>query len=158
MADLVTHTCAALLPALLVRWRWSGVLALGAALPDLGGRVLPLGLDALEQRGAPVPEWALWPWPILHEPVGALLVSALVATTFVAGQRRAAFGVLALGVASHLLLDVLQDHHGRGYLLLAPLSTRRFELGWIDSEATVAVAPTLLVATLGVAAWRAWRR
>lgn len=154
MADLVTHTCVVLLPAVAARWRWAGVCALGAALPDLGGRVVPIGLAVVHARVVPVPEVLVWPWVALHEPVGVTLVAALLAQLFV--ERQAAFGVLLLGVASHLALDLLQFHHGRGYALAAPFSTARFELGWIDSEATVPLAMPLLAATAAVAAWRWW--
>lgn len=147
MADLVTHACTALLPGAVFRTRGVGVVALGAVLPDLAGRVIPLGLDLVGRHGAPLPEWATWPWTALHEPIGWSLTCGLLALAFVDGQRRRAFGLLALGCTLHTLVDLLQDHHGEGYLLLAPLSVRRFELGWIGSEATVPWALPLLAAT-----------
>ncbi len=155
MADLVTHTCAVWLPALLARWRHAGAITLGAALPDVGGRVVPLALDLVDRVLLPVPEVVLWAWPALHEPLGAGAVAYLVSLAWPLDERRAALGALWAGVASHTLLDLLQDHHGVGYLVAAPLSTRRVELGWMSSEATVAVAWPLLGVTLGVAAWRA---
>ncbi len=157
MADLVTHTCAVWLPALLARWRHASTCVLGAALPDLGGRVVPIALDQVDRRLVPVPEPLLWGWPALHEPIGAVAVAALVSLAFVPEERRAAFGALCLGVSTHLGLDLLQDHHGVGYLVAAPFSTRRFELGWISSEATVTLAWPLLAVTLAVAATQRWR-
>jgi len=43
-------------------------------------------------------------------------------------------------MALHLALDVLQSHHGAGYMLMFPLATGSFEFGWIGSEATVPFA------------------
>lgn len=148
MADLVTHVCSVLLPGAAFRTRRVGVVALGATLPDLAGRVVPLGLDLLGSHGLPLPEWALWPWSALHEPLGWGLTCGLLALGFVEGGRREAFGLLVAGCALHTLVDVTQDHHGEGYLLLAPLTTRRFELAWIGSEATVPWALPLLAATI----------
>ncbi|MCB9689459.1 MAG: hypothetical protein H6735_30760 [Alphaproteobacteria bacterium] len=146
MADLVTHACTALLPGAAFRSRAVGVVALGAVLPDLCGRVIPLGLELLG-RAVPLPEWVTWPWTALHEPLGWSLTAGLLASSFVEGQRARAFRLLALGCTLHTLVDLLQDHHGEGYLLLAPLSVSRFELGWIGSEATVPWALPLLAAT-----------
>ncbi len=156
MADLVTHTTVVLLPALLARWRMGGVCVAGAVLPDVFGRVVPLGLDLVHRHVVPVPEPLIWPWPALHEPLGALATTALLTLSFVPEQRRAAFWAAALGVASHTALDVLQDHQGAGYLLLAPCSLTRLELGLVGSEASVVVAWPLLAATALVAAWRWW--
>ncbi len=151
MADLVTHLCAVLLPGALVRSPLVVVVAAGAALPDLLGRAVPLALDGARRAGAPIPEAAIWPWVGLHEPLGWMLVSILIGQLFVRRDRRR--GVLALwcGGAMHALVDVLQDHHGQGYLWLAPFSLRTFELGWIGSEATVGWALPLALAT--VVAW-----
>ncbi len=147
MADLVTHACSALLPAAGLRTPKLGLVVVGAVLPDLSGRVAPLGLDLLGRLGLPLPEWALWPWTGLHEPLGWALTCVLAAAAFVERQRAEAFRLLAAGCALHTALDLTQDHHGEGYLLLAPLSTARFELGWMGSEATVGLALPLLAAT-----------
>lgn len=148
MADLVTHLCTALLPGALLRSRITPVVAFGTVLPDLFGRAVPLALERLYDRGWPVPPELLWPWTALHEPVGWMLVSACCASLFVERQRWRVFGALCLGGALHTGLDVLQDHHGEGYLLLAPFSTRDFELGLMGSEATVAVVGIVAAATL----------
>jgi hypothetical protein len=144
----VTHACTALLPAAGLRTPRVGLVVVGAVLPDATGRVFPLGLDLLGRMGLPLPEWATWPWTALHEPFGWALTCALAASAFVEGQRASAFRLLAAGCALHTALDLTQDHHGEGYLLLAPVSTARFELGWIGSEATVPHALPLLAATL----------
>jgi hypothetical protein len=130
----------------------------GAVLPDALGRVVPIVLDWAGSRWGAIPEALSWPWPALHEPLGATLVTALVARTFVPEQRWAAFRALWLGAFSHTLLDLLQDHHGVGYLIAAPFSLRRVELGLVGSETSVVVAWPLLAATLVVAGWRWWVR
>jgi hypothetical protein len=151
VADLVTHLCVVLLPGTLVRSPLVVVVAAGTVLPDALGRAIPLTLDAARRAGAPVPEALIWPWSALHEPFGWALVSVLIATLFVVRQRWPVLCALWLGGALHTALDVLQDHHGQGYLLLAPFTTRTFELGWIGSEATVGVA--LPLALLTTMAW-----
>ena len=64
-----------------------------------------------------------------------------------AAQRWRALGLLLVGAATHIGLDVLQDHHGCGYALAFPLSSKVFELGWIGSQATVEWAPWLALIT-----------
>jgi hypothetical protein len=154
VADLVTHLCTALLPGALLRAPLAPVVAFGTVLPDLFGRAVPLALERLYLRGWPVPPQLLWPWSALHEPVGWALVSLMGAALFVPQQRWRVLGALWLGGALHTGLDLLQDHHGEGYLLLAPFSTRDFELGLMGSEATVAVVGVVAAAT--VCAWLPW--
>lgn len=144
MADLVTHACSALLPGAFVRSRWTGVVTVGTVLPDVLGRVVPLGLERLHLLGAPIPVSAIPAFGPLHGVVGSELTAWFLALWFVKGRRRAAFLALSLGVALHLLLDVTQFHHGNGYALWAPLWWDTFELGWIGSEATVPWALPLL--------------
>ncbi len=155
MADLVTHLCSALLPAaFLPRSRYVVVVAMGTLLPDLGSRVVPIGLGRV--FGSLLPDEAWYPFGILHEPIALVLLCALISLVFLEEQRRAVFGALLLGSALHLGLDVLQDHHGEGYYLLVPFSLGRFELEWIGSEATVYIAGPLGILT--VVAWsvRLW--
>jgi hypothetical protein len=147
VADLVTHVCVVLLPASVVRSPLVPVVVAGTVLPDALGRAVPLALDGARRMGAPVPEVVIWPWAALHEPFGWALVSVLIAQLFVGRQRPSILAALWLGGALHTALDVLQDHHGQGYLLLAPFTTRTFELGWIGSEATVRLAPALALVT-----------
>ncbi|MEQ1508392.1 MAG: hypothetical protein ABMB14_39545, partial [Myxococcota bacterium] len=143
MADLVTHLCTALLPGSIVRSRLVPLVAIGTVIPDALGRAIPLGLERLYAAGAPVPPWALWPWTAFHEPSGWALVSIAAGATFVATDRRPATVALLAGCALHTGLDLLQDHHGEGYLLFAPVSTRDVELGWFGSAATVGIAAPL---------------
>lgn len=158
MADLVTHLCSALLPGAWLRGRYLGAVVLGTALPDLVSRVPPLAMDLFEGLGwIDLPDVALMPWGVYHEPLPLVLTCGLVATWFIARDRAGVFLGLLGGCALHIGLDVLQDHHGEGYFLCAPLSLTRFELGWIGSEATVVVAPWLALATALAWGWR-WHR
>lgn len=151
MADLVTHLAAVLLPAaVLPDRRWAVPLAMGAVLPDLLSRVPSLALEFVD-RFLAVPEVVFWPWGAMHEPIGVGLAVAVLAGRFATDQRRWVAGALLAGAASHVLLDVMQDHHGQGYFLLAPFSVRRFELGWVGAQDTVHVA-----LPLGIAAALAW--
>jgi hypothetical protein len=123
----------------------------GTVLPDALGRAVPLGLEQLWLAGVPVPMAMLWPWSALHEPVGWALAATVAGCAFVREHRVRATLALMAGAALHTALDVLQDHHGEGYLLLAPFTDRDFELGWIGSEATVGIA--LPLAAVTAAAW-----
>lgn len=157
MADLVTHACTALLPGAFVRSRWIGVVTVGTVLPDVLGRVVPLGLERLQLLGAPIPPAAIPAFGPLHGVVGSALTALFVALWFVPGRRRGAFLALMLGVALHLGVDVTQFHHGQGYPLAAPLDWTPFELGWIGSEATVPYALPLLALTGLAWSFRWWR-
>lgn len=154
MADLVTHLCTVLLPAGVLGYRRVGPAAVGVALPDLLARVVPLGLVELVKAGAPIPEAAVAGWSVLHEPIPLGLAGFVLAGAVVQRERREAAVGLAIGAALHILVDLLQDHHGRGYFLFAPFSIGRWELGLIGSEATVGVAPWLAAATASVWAAR----
>ena len=158
MGDLVTHLCTALLPAaFLPRSRFLPLVALGTVLPDLGARVVPLGLDRV--FGSALPDEVWYPFGVLHEPAALLLICALIAFAFVEEQRGHIFGALTLGAALHLGLDVLQDHHGEGYYLAVPFHLGRYEWGWIGSESTVTVALPLGLVTGGAWALRLlWAR
>ena len=144
MADLVTHLCVVLLPGALVRARGLVLVALGATLPDLTARVPPIVLESVGQL-VELPE--LQGWSMLHEPLPQVALCVALASTFAPEDRRRALVCLLLGVASHIGLDVLQDHHGWGYALAFPLHWGVYELGWIGSQATVDWAPWLAAAT-----------
>ncbi len=156
MADLVTHLASVLLPAAVVGARRIGPALVGVGAPDVLARALPMALEALVHAGLPIPEALVLPWGVLHEPIPLALVAVLASEAIVPGDQRAFLRGFALGVAAHLGLDVLQDHHGLGYTWLAPFSDARFELGWIGSEATVRWAPGLAAATAlaWVGRWR----
>jgi hypothetical protein len=152
VADLVTHICIVLLPGAFLRLRGLPLVVLGAALPDLAARVPAAVLEAVDRRIG-LPQWLLPGWSVFHEPLPLLALCAALACAFVPGDRRRALLCLWAGVATHLALDVLQDHHGRGYMLAFPLNWDLYELGWIGSQATVPIAPWLALAT--AIAWAA---
>ena len=157
MADLITHACSALIPGAFVRSRLLGPVVIGAVLPDLVSRFPATVLDMLREGGLSIPGWLLMPWGVLNEPIALVLVFLLLAQAFRPIDRWVVFRGLLVGCVLHVGLDVLQDHHGDGYQLLFPLSHARFELGWIDSEATVSWAPWLALITAGLWAAR-WAR
>lgn len=148
MADLVTHLCSALLPGAFLRGRALGAVVFGTVLPDLISRVPPLALELTERIGVlRVPDALLLPWGIFHEPVALVPACTLLALAFARHDRWLALTGLLGGCALHLGLDLLQDHHGNGYFLLAPCSLERYELGLIGSEATVHIAVPLALVT-----------
>jgi len=150
VADLITHACSALIPGAFVRTRLLGPVVIGAVLPDLVSRLPATVLELLRHGGLAIPGWLSMPWGVLNEPFALVLVCLLLAQAFRTSDRWLVFRGLLVGCALHVGLDVLQDHHGDGYLLLFPLSRARFELGWIDSEATVVWAPWLALLTAGL--------
>lgn len=156
MADLVTHLCSGLLPGALLGAPRAVWLGLGAVLPDLGARVPGLALDLLRRAGLPLPTGLDTPLSVLHMPVGIVCGAVLISALVHPAQRGAAVRWLLAGGLLHLAVDLLQDHHGHGYFLLWPLSSWRYELGWIGSEATVFAAPILAVITALAWALR-WR-
>lgn len=153
MADLVTHLATAMLPAAF--WpgalRWLGPLALGTALPDLASNVPGLIYDRVVRDFLWLPDELLVAIAVFHQPVGCALLCVIIARVVVPEHRREALVALLGGSAFHFGVDLLQDHHGQGYFMTFPLSSTRFELGWMGSEATVPWAP--LWAALTAVAW-----
>ncbi len=135
----------------MARWRWVAPTAVGTVLPDLGGRVVPLGLELVAAQ-VPIPDPVFWPWGVLHEPAGYTLLCAAVALTFVSADRWVVFVGTWLGCALHTAVDLLQDHHGEGYTIGVPLTLHKVEFGCMGSEATVPLALPLLALT-GLAWW-----
>lgn len=157
MADLLTHTCTAIL------WKtasrkpvYVGTFVLGTCLPDLLGRVPPAALIALKGRLPMVPEWSIFLWAPLHLPMGMLLWSFAVAFLYAPSERSQVFRQLFGGALLHLFVDSLQRHFGQGYLLFFPFSLWDGEFALFSSEATVRLVPVLLPLTVLLARWR-WR-
>jgi hypothetical protein len=151
VADPLTHLCTALLPKAVTGGKHVGPFAIGAVIPDFGSRLPGLALQTLASAGWPIPDWLMHPWAVVHVPVGAALVALIVALWFPERDRAAVLGWLLAGVGLHFAFDVLQFHYEGGYMLFYPLSTWRFELGLIGSEATVPYA--LRLAALTLVAW-----
>lgn len=152
MGDLVTHLAVVLIPAGLWirRWRVAALMGVGSVLPDVVSRVPGEGLNQLRFAGAPVPDWSLMPWGVLHEPLCLCLVVTLVSLGFREQDRWIAWRALAVGAITHTLVDTMQYHYGAGYRLLFPLSFQQYELGWVGSEATVPLAPWLALVTVAI--------
>ncbi len=169
MADLITHSCTALLWKVATvgpvtpsssRWRLPPTLAtfvLGTCLPDLLGRVPAMGLLVASWQFPQIPSWTIYFWSVFHMPVGIALTSVIVAQCWRAGERAGAFRQLLGGGMLHVAVDLLQTHLGVGYLLLFPFSTWDYEMGLIGSEDTVKIVPVLLPLTVGLCLWR-WGR
>lgn len=154
MADLITHTCAAVLFKCATKGPYPATFIAGTCLPDLLGRVPAMGLSVVRWKLTWIPEPLIYLWNPLHMPVGIALGSALVSLLFPAKDRKNSFYALLGGGMLHLAVDLLQRHFGVGYLLFFPFSLWDFELGWISSEATVLLVPVLLPLTLLAVWWR----
>ena len=84
--------------------------------------------------------------------MGLVLLAFLTCFLFQETVRASVFWNLLGGMALHLGLDLLQSHHGAGYLLGFPFSDFAWELGAIGSEATVGWA-----IPLSLLAWFVYR-
>jgi membrane-bound metal-dependent hydrolase YbcI (DUF457 family) len=154
VADPLLHLSSGILVKAALDQRPLGAFAFGAVLPDLASRLPSLGFERALAAGVPVPRALMTGWSVFHQPVGAAVLCGLLASLFVPEQRRDVFVGLYAGVAFHLLVDLLQFHHGQGYALLFPASDAVFELGWIGSESTLWL--TLPVTVVAFVTWR-WR-
>lgn len=152
MPDLLTHTALAFLGKALLPVRARTrvpVFVAGCVLPDLLSRGPETVLLAIHDHH-PLPSPLLYGSTILHLPMGMLAWTLLLAFLFPASERVPVWCNLAAGAAFHLLLDLLQRHHGTVYVLLFPFQPLNFQIGIIGTEDTVLVAPVLAVAA-GVA-------
>ena len=151
VADLVTHGAAAVLLKGGMGWRYTAVFVAGTLMPDVFSRVPAIALGWVHVHLIPLPVQAMTLWQPLHQPLGMLLMAYLLCHFFEARHRESIFWNLLGGMAFHLGLDLLQDHHGVGYQLAFPFSENVWELGLIGSEATVPIAvPLALIAFLVV--------
>ena len=69
-------------------------------------------------------------------------------------ERRAILANFLGGMFLHLAVDLLQDHHGVGYVLFFPFVHLPLELGLVSSEASVRWAPLLLIVSGLLIVWR----
>jgi len=130
----------------------------GSCLPDLASRLPGLALAmASWLLGISVPLSVLEATGLCHNPLPYLVLCPLVALCLPAQVRRVAFVNLVAGGLVHLALDTAQTHLNGGYYLLYPFTLRRFELGWIEADASMVVLPYLAVGALAMLGWRFWR-
>ncbi len=149
MADLVTHAASAVLLKSITGWRYPAVFVLGTLAPDIFCRVPAIVFGGIHNNFMALPPVATNIWQPLHQPLGMTLLAYFLCMFFEQPVRKAVFINLLGGMALHLGLDLLQDHHGAGYPLLFPFSQQGFEFGIIGSEATVFWAiPLAVVAAL----------
>lgn len=129
MPDVLTHALVgyAVGTLLSLRYEWVDarfvtVVMLGALVPDLTKIQLVVG-DALVEHLLGIP----FDWGAVHRLGGATVACAVGALLAGASHRRRAFALLAVGAASHLLLDgMLINASGYSYPILWPLSTYHF--------------------------------
>lgn len=156
MADLVTHASVAVLAKAGTRWRMVPIFVGGTLAPDLLSRAPALALGWVHTEIIRLPAVLTYGWDPLHQPLGMLLAAYGIALWFAEDVRRTVFLNLLGGMYLHLGLDLLQSHHGVGYLLGFPFSHWAFEFGWMGSEDSVLVAP--IVALLAIWAARVRKR
>lgn len=143
MPDLLTHLASAAAPATFLRDRPTRIaLLLGALLPDVVSKPL---------------YWVTWSRMDFLEPChslpGLLILSYAASLFFEVPIRRRTFPALYAGSLLHVALDLMKDNMGTGSAsLFYPFSTQVFELGWIDPENVIALAPAAL-ALWGLAFW-----
>ncbi len=131
MPDLATHACA---QVLFTRPRKALPHALlGALLPDL------------LTRGPNI----VWPWlgrqlMVLHQPIGLLLLSILIAQLYRPERRLFIIRWFLFGAACHLALDFLQWSYSGSYYWLYPFSLNNYQLGLFGPEDSLLALPILL--------------
>ena len=132
MPDLFTHYVSARIPGTLIRdRRLQALLIIGTFLPDLASKGLYWILRTSEGFAGST-----------HSIVGILLISYLGSLFLDESIRKPGFGMLALGGAIHLLMDMIKDNLGAGAVHpLLPFSTFSIEFGWIAPENVVLLAP-----------------
>ena len=154
VADLITHGAVAVLVKASSRGAMPAVFVLGTVMPDLCARVPAIGLGYIHVHLMELPAWMTYGWQPLHQPVGMALMAYLTAMVFVQSQRAAVFWNVIAGMALHLFVDSLQNHHGAGYLLGFPFWEGTFEFALMGSEATVWWAVPLALVAWGTARYR----
>ena len=157
MADLITHSAAAVAWKAVTNGGMPAVFVAGTIMPDLLARVPSIVMGFVHVHVVQLPALLIHGWQPFHQPAGMLLVAYLMAMMVGESKRRAVFWNLAGGMGLHLGIDLLQDHHGSGYLVGFPFWTGTFEFAVMGSEATVWWAvPTAMFA--GVLAHLRWRK
>jgi len=162
MPDLLTHAAIGALvrseaPRQGLLW-----FVVGSMLPDVASRLPALGLvTACGWFDFSVPLPLLEGLSVCHTPLPYLVLCWLLALCLPRAVRAVAWINLSLAGVLHLALDATQRHLGDGYRLLFPLVNTKWELGWIDAEASLRYLPltgAVVLLALGIRWWRRRRR
>jgi hypothetical protein len=117
---------------------------LGALLPDLATRPFHILMPTL----SPFVE-------VFHSPACLVLLGIAWAGLFVPELRRRALVSVLSGIATHMVIDLVQRHLAGGYLLYFPLSFHRNSLGLLwPEETTTMLTPWLVLAAVAAAGGR----
>ena len=158
MPDLLTHASVGVFVRGKAARRALVWFVVGSCLPDLASRLPGLGLAlAAWLLGVQIPLPMLEATGLCHNPLPYLVLSLLVAMCLPAQIRWIAWVNLVAGGLLHLAIDTTQTHLNGGYNLLYPFTLMRFELGWIEADASLSVLPYLATGALFVLGWRIWR-
>lgn len=158
MPDLLAHALLAYAICLLLSWRYAWLTApyrtigmAGAFIPDMSKLNLIVPSAVIEHAlGVP------FDWFALHTTGGAAVSIGIGVLLVPAAERRRVGGLLAIGVASHLLADaLLRSPTGRSYPLLWPLTYYHPPTPglYVSTEPW----PTLAMAVLAGSLWLATR-
>ena len=154
MADLVTHLCSGIIAKAATGRPHVAVFLVGTVAPDLFSRVPSMLLIQAKLRGFSIPDAMIHSFEPLHLPAGMVLLSLCLSMFFRSSERLAVWLNLMGGMLLHLVVDMLQDHHGIGYVIGFPFFEGSLEVGVVSSEASVRWVPVLLLVSFGVTLWR----
>ncbi|MCU4754281.1 metal-dependent hydrolase [Halobacteria archaeon AArc-curdl1] len=154
MADVLTHVLVGYIVGVSLSFRYDWIkteqvtlVMLGALAPDFMkiGLFVPDGYVA-HLLGVP------FSWSPLHTLVGTVIVISLISLLLAPEYRKGAIILLAIGVATHLVLDIaLLTPTGEAYAVFWPLSSYRPPSGglYLSTDRW----PALVAATIAVALW-----
>jgi len=136
MPDLITHSLF-IYPA--KKWFPKGIifLLIGSILPDLLGRTLGVFVSDSSFIG--------WYQTVIHTPLVLLFFIYSASFFFPGKERKKVFLFLALGIASHLFLDLFQKTIGPGYLWFFPFSFKSFQIPLLWPDDTIYLIPILII-------------
>jgi len=156
MPELVTHASVGYFARRWLRKTDLSIVLLGSILPDVCTRIPNFVFNWLDIAGG---EDLIRP---LHAPFPLLLVALLLSYFFAESVRKRVFVSLCIGIATHLVLDMLQKRapetgiqlvHERGYQWFFPFSQFDFQIGLFSPEDSLYAVPVLLL----IVGWLAWR-
>jgi len=158
MADLLTHALAAYVIAVALSFRYEWITApyvtvcmMGSMIPDMTKISLVLSSEQIE-AGLGIP----FDWYALHT-VGGSFLSVLIGTVLVpSAYRKRIFALLAIGAASHLVLDAfLFKPSGFMSPMLWPLTDYQFSIDgfYLSSDRW----PAFVSGVLAAIVWQAKR-